>query len=35
MSTANKQVLASLTLVWGLGLSDAGLTEDNFTFTYF
>ena len=31
MSTANKQVLASLTLVWGLGLSADGLAGDNFT----
>ncbi len=31
MSTENKRVLASLTLVWGLGLSTAGFTEDRFT----
>lgn len=31
MSTANKQVLASLTLAWGLGLSAAAVADDTFT----
>ena len=31
MFTVNKRTLASLTLVWGLGLSAAGLAGDNFT----
>ena len=31
MATANKQVLASLTLVWGLGLSATGVAQDTFT----
>jgi len=31
MSTVHKQVLASLTLVWGLGLSSAGWTAGQFT----
>jgi xylan 1,4-beta-xylosidase len=31
MSTANKRALASLILVWGLGFSGSGFTEDRFT----
>ena len=31
MSTTNKRALASLILVWGLGFSGSGFTEDRFT----